>query len=262
MMAKAKDEGGTVLTAVPEEQPKLAIRLGRGNVGGTTNFDAQIQLARLAGRNPVIFDGARNPSLAALYPEAIVPASSELPDVKAALTRVLDIVVGERRSAAIDLGGGQDNSLASYVRDLELLEFCEAMNVMPVAEFFLGADLEDLRHALAIWDDGYFRPAQAIAWMNEGVLRMGQTPKGAFDPMREHQGFQDWVRQGVRPIYMPRLACLDEIRRHKQSLNDAAQNLQNAEGDRIGLTNAWTVRKWRDGLKKEAEEVGAGEWLL
>jgi hypothetical protein len=261
-MAKVRDVVASEGASAMEERPKLVVRLGRGNVGGTTGLDAQIQLARAAGRSPIIFDGALNPTLALLYREAIRPESYELPDVKRALTTVLDTMVEERRSAAIDLGGGQSGGLASFVRDLELLEYCEAMGITPVAQFYLGPDLEDLRHAMAVWDDGGFQPPQTLAFLNEGVLRMGQTTTGVFDALRAQPSFTGWVRAGARPILMTRLACMEEIRNLGLTLTEAVMNIPNKDGRRIGPTNAWSTKKWLERLQKEAAEVGAGEWLL
>ncbi|MFC7694397.1 hypothetical protein ACFQY5_37520 [Paeniroseomonas aquatica] len=51
------------------------------------------------------------------------PPTEELPDVKTWLSQVLNRMVKERRSAVLDLGGG-DRVLQEYGRDLRLVEFC------------------------------------------------------------------------------------------------------------------------------------------
>lgn len=261
-MAKVREVAEASVASEPEENPKLVVTLGRGNVGKSTGSDAQIRLARAAGRDPIIFDGALNPTLSVLYPEAIRPESQELPDVKRALSDVLDMMVEQRRSANVDLGGGQSGGLASFVRDLELLEFCAAMGVTPVAQFYLGPDMEDLRHALAVWEEGGFRPPQALAFLNEGVLRMGQTTTGVFDALRAEPTFQSWVRAGVRPILMTRNPWLEEIRALGLTLTEAAANMPNKDGKRIGISRAWTTKEWLKRLAREAEDVGAKDWLL
>ena len=42
-------------------------------------------------------------------------------------------------------------------------------------------DAEDLRHALSIWEAGYFRPRRVFLVLNEGVIRDGRTIAGAFE---------------------------------------------------------------------------------
>ena len=95
--------------------PVLAVGLGRGFGGKSTGLAELVWRAKNAGRNVIVADGdARSKTLAGLFPnEATMPATEELPDVKAWLTGLLNRMVKEGRSAVLDLGGG-DRVLQEY----------------------------------------------------------------------------------------------------------------------------------------------------
>ena len=100
-------------------RPVLAIRRGRGRLGGSTFLDLLIQRARHAGRRMRPLDGdLRSGTLASLYPihdpmgEPIIdgvscPSSEELPDMKSWMLRNLDEMAEDRISRGLDLGGGE-----------------------------------------------------------------------------------------------------------------------------------------------------------
>ena len=73
----AKGDGGTAAA------PVLAVGLGRGFGGKSTGLSELVWRARDQGRDVIVADGdARSRTLAGLFPEAVSPATDELPDVK------------------------------------------------------------------------------------------------------------------------------------------------------------------------------------
>src|SRR3954453_3101926 len=88
--------------------PVLAVGLGRGFGGKSTVLSELVWRARNQGRDVIVADGdARSTTLSDLFPgKAMQPPSQALPDVKLWLSQVLNRMAKERRSAVLDLGGG------------------------------------------------------------------------------------------------------------------------------------------------------------
>ena len=231
----------------------LLIRAGRGNSGGTTALNAAIELALAEGRNPVILDAARNPSLSALYPgRTIRPESHAIGDIKEAMTSgVLDVMIEESRPGVWDMGGGQDDTLIEYMLDLNLVEFCKSVNIRPVFMVTFGPQPDDFMHALEIKRRGIFDGADVLLIQNEGVLRRGQEPRKVFEQIQESKEFVDWIISGARPLYMTTLPCMDAVRSLGLSLNEAALNKPNQNGNKIGITKSWIVKDWLNKFSNE-----------
>ncbi|QQP92727.1 hypothetical protein IGS68_30155 (plasmid) [Skermanella sp. TT6] len=249
----AKDEG----RASPA--PVLAVGLGRGYGGKSTGLSELVWRARDRGRDVLVADGdARSRTLAGMFPEALVPETDELPDVKQWLSGLLNRMVAERRSAVLDLGGG-DRVLQEYGRDLLPVEFCGEYGIEPLALYFLGPEEEDLKHVLSIWEAGYFRPRRVFLVMNEGVIREGRTMAGAFGRTLDDPGLAAMVRAGAVPILMKRLACMDLVRRAGIGFYAAASGAEGRDGRPLDPTYAFMVRKWLRDL--EGERAAQADWL-
>lgn len=264
-MARKDEQNPTVeASSLNASWPRLLVRRGRGRLGGTTFLDAAIQLARAAGRNPVIADAARNPTLSTLYGSAATrPKTESIPDTNEWLMQdVINPMVEERRSAAVDMGGGQDQTLDDFTQDLDLVAFCADAQVVPVACYMLGPDMDDFEHALNLRRAGYFSPPQELLVMNEGILRRGEDPRSAFGKLRENANFQSWVKDGAKPVYMRSLPILADIRKMGLSLNDAAKDAPAPDGRRLGYAKAWMTRSWLRDLQTDIAEAGAADWLL
>ena len=241
--------------------PVLAVGLGRGYGGKSTGLSELVWRARDQRREIIVADGdTRSRTLAGLFPDAMVPATGELPDVKDWLSGVLNRMVVEQRSAVLDLGGG-DRVLQEYGRDLLLVEFCAEYGIEPLALYFLGPDAEDLRHALSIWEAGYFRPGRAFLVLNEGVIRDGRTIAGAFEATLGDPGLARMVEAGAVPVMMKRLACMDLVRRSGLGFYAAASGEKGASGRPLDPTYAFMVRKWLRDLEAERRDQVGNGWL-
>ncbi len=254
----AKGNGHAPAAGDPEAQVVLAVGLGRGFGGKSTGLAELVWRARNAGREVIIADGdPRSRTLSGMFEGATSPPTEELPDVKDWLTGLLNRMVKERRSAVLDLGGG-DRVLQEYGRDLRLVEFCARRGIEPLALYFLGPEEEDLRHVLSIWDAGYFRPKRTILVLNEGVIREGRTASGAFERTHRHPGFERMVAEGAVSVLMQRLACMDLLRQRGLGLYAAAAG---DGADPLDPVEQFMVEDWLAGLEERRAEAGAAAWL-
>ncbi|MGG5810558.1 hypothetical protein [Falsiroseomonas sp. CW058] len=254
----AKGNGHALAAGDPGAQVVLAVGLGRGFGGKSTGLAELVWRARNAGREVIVADGdPRSRTLAGMFEGATYPPTEELPDVKAWLTGVLNRMVRERRSAVLDLGGG-DRVLQEYGRDLRLVEFCARRGIQPLALYFLGPEEEDLRHVLSIWDARYFRPERALLVLNEGVIREGRTVAGAFERTHQHPDFERMVAEGAVPVLMQRLACMDLLRQRGLGLYAAAAGDGDAPLDPV---EQFMVEDWLADLEKRRTDLGAAGWL-
>jgi hypothetical protein len=238
--------------------PVLAVGLGRGFGGKSTGLAELVWRARNQGRSVIVADGdARSKTLAGIFPDATFPPTEELPDIKAWLNTVLNSMVKEKRSAVLDLGGG-DRVLMEYGRDLRLVEFCSRRGIEPLALYFLGPEEEDLKHVLAIWEAGYFRPKRTLLVLNEGVIREGRTVAGAFEKTLAHPGFEKMGQAGAVPILMQRLACMDLVKTNGAGFYAAASG----EGDKpLDPVEEFQVQDWIEDLEGKRQKAGAVAWL-
>lgn len=237
----------------------LYIRAGRGNSGGTTALNASIENAIIEGRDPVILDAARNPSLANLYPsEAIRPASHAIGDVKEAITtEILDAMIEGDRSGVIDLGGGQDDTLVEYMLDLDLAQFGKDVGIRVVFLVCFGPQMDDFDHALEVKRRGVFDGANVLLVQNEGVLKRGQDPGKMFGAIIGRKEFLDWLGEGARSVYLPTLACMPDIRQAGITLREAA----NRKGS-LGPTKSYMVDRWLKGWNKSYAENNCEGWRI
>lgn len=257
-MEKAPSAETTTDTA----DPVLVVGLGRGFGGKSTALAELAWRALFAQRQVIVADGdTRSRTLAGLFPEiATSPETEELPDFKLWFSNLLNRMVKERRSAVLDLGGG-DRVLQEYGRDLNLVGFCKRRCIHPLALYVLGPEEEDLRHVLAIWRSGYFRPERALLLLNEGVIRQGKTVAGAFDATMSHPGFAEIVNGGAKPILLERLACMPDVRQAGVGFYGASVGQVVNGGIALDPVSEYMTESWLADLETKRASVGALEWL-
>ncbi len=247
-------------------QQVLAIRMGRGRTGGSTLADWIIQCARQGGRAVLIGDGdRRNPTLAGLYPPgtaggATQPTTDETADVKDWITHGLGQMMSLSSSLVLDLGGG-DRVLAEYGRDLGLVEYCEMAGIQPLGLFVCGPDMDDFDHVLTIWKAGYFRSPHAVLVFNEHLVSQGRTPAGAFDSILSRPEMKQMMKEGLVPLFMPRLPCMNEMRAAGLSFLDAVSNQAGVSGKPLDPVRQFMVASWHKKMVAAFERAGALSWL-
>jgi hypothetical protein len=244
----------------------VVIKMGRGRGGGTTILDWLIQRARLAVRRVLVGDGdRRNPTLSGFYPPGtpggvFQPPSDETADLKDWITGMFSLMVQEGAALVLDLPGA-DRVLAEYGHDLAIVEFCEAVGFDPLALLVSGPEVDDFEHVLTIWRAGYFRPRRAILVLNEFLVRRGQTPAGAFDPILARPELRDMLAEGVRVVLMPPLPCMAQLRASGFSLADAMLGQSGPDGRPFDPVRQFMVRKWWNTLEEALTGRGAEEWV-
>lgn len=249
-----------------ESRRAIVLRQGRGRQGGTTTLDLLIQLARAEGRPVMVGDGDRNnSSLASYYPPtgeggASQPRTGETEDVKDWITESVAEAIRLDTSLVIDLGGG-DRVMEEYGRDLALVEFCEANGFAPLGLFFCGPEESDLRHILSLWRAGYFRPRRSVVVFQEYLVPRGRTPSGAFEGLLASPEMEELLKDGVEFIFLPRLPCMEEVRKLKLGFVAAAAGATGPEGKALDIVRQFMVKQWIGKVQKEFERIGAAEWL-
>lgn len=254
----------TALT--PVLPPVLAVRLGRGRLGGSTVCDHMIQRGRRAGRAVMVADGdRRNPTLAGLYPPgqpggASVPPSDDMADMKDWITEQVGQMVMNRASMVLDLGGG-DRVLSDYGQDLPLSDFCAASGVDCLPLYFSGPEKDDFDHIIAIQNAKYFSAAKGILFLNENLVRSGKTPAGAFDDILKRPELDEMFSNGVKLVFIPRLPCMTELRASELSFYEAAGNKPGKSGKPMDPVRQFMVKTWIDRLESQFVESGITDWL-
>ena len=251
---------------VAQSRRAIVLRQGRGRQGGTTTLDLLIQLARAEGRPVLVGDGDRNnSSLASFYPPgtdggARQPATGETEDVKDWITASVADAIRLGSSLVVDLGGG-DRVMEEYGRDLGLVEFCEAKGFSPLGLFFCGPEESDLRHILSLWRADYFRPSHSVVVFQEYLVPRGRTPSGAFDKLIDSPEMDQLLADGVQFIFLPRLPCMEEVRKLGIGFADAAAGKPGSEGKPLDPVRQFMVEQWISKVRKEFERIGAAGWL-
>ena len=252
--------------------PVLAIRRGRGRLGGSTFLDLLIQRARHAGRRMKPMDGdLRSQTLRSLYPAtdakglpivdgASFPTSEELPDMKIWMLKNLDEMAEDRVSRGLDLGGGE-RVIPEFVRDLSLTSYCADFGIGLLSVYMLGPDMEDFRHVLELIRSGDLTADRTLLVMNEGVIRQGQTVTGAFDPIIEHPDMLALLNDGARSVYLRRLTCMSLIRDSALNFYDVADGKPDPHGIRARPTLQQMVRVWLQQNEDQHSQAGSLRWL-
>ena len=191
----------------------------------------------LAARRRVDGD-LRSATLARLYPlvapdgepiqdGATVPASEELPVVKSWLMSSLDEMADDRVSRLLDLGGG-DRVMQEFIRDLSLPDYCSDFGIDLLSIYMLGPDVEDFRHVLELVRSTDLSKQRTLLVTNQGVIRLGQSVGGVFEPIIAHPDMKGLMRDGARTVYLRRLTCMEQVRASGMGYYDIAEGQPDA----------------------------------
>ena len=253
MVAEA---GGSV-----ESGPVLVVGFGRGDSGKSTVLMEMAWRAQNIGRDVLVADfDAQSKTIRTFFPDAIVPVSDELPDVKAEFAKLLNRV-GKGESAIVDFGGG-DQFMKEFGKDLQVISFCAKRGVKPVAVFVLSPDEENLRHCLSVFESGHFMPDRMIIILNEGVIREGKTVRGAFEDTMKDPGFQRMIKAGAKPLLLTRLPCMGLVKKAAAEDKQAMNFYAAAAGDAgLDMVEQFMVETWLDDYEAKRKKLGIDGWL-
>lgn len=269
--ASLEQDAGRISEAAPSparsHDTVLMQRHGRGRLGGSGVVLALMQRAHFHGRRVKPLEGdLKSRTLASYYPShtpdgrpipdgASMPRSDSFGDFKGWIGNEMDDMAEDGISRALDVSGG-DRAMQELLADLDLAVFCEDLSFRFLALCMLGSDMEDFNHIRAAVDAGVLHPRHMILMMNEGAIRSGQSPDGAFDAIMGHPDFQAMVSGGAVPFYLARLPCMDALREQRLNFYDVAANRPGLDGKRPRATMQHMTKKWlTDG---EAQHVLRG----
>lgn len=271
-VVRSIDAPESIETPAVVRRPVLAQRKGRGRLGGSRFLDLLVQRARAANRRVKVLDGdLRSRTLAEIYPAvdrtgkpvrdgASAPRSEELPDMKTWLFEQLDAMVEDRVSRVLDLGGG-DRVMQEFVRELPMATYCEEMGLDLVSLYMLGPDPEDFRHVREVIKAEGGDTTKIVLVLNEGVIRVGQSVDGVFDPLLLHPDMNALIGDGARVAMFRRLSCMDLVQASGQSYFDIVKGVPGAGGEKQRPTTQHMVKIWLARFEAEQGENGVGEWL-
>jgi hypothetical protein len=148
--------------------------------------------------------------------------------------------------------GGGDNVLSEHAKEMALPEFCAASGVQTLAIYMIGPDADDLRHVFNIFEAGYFQADRALLVMNGSMVKAGKSAGGAFDLIMEDEQFQK-MSEAVKLVRMPRLACMDVMRKAGLTLFDAAEGKRGPSGVSLSLGHQFMVKTWLNRMDEALE---------
>jgi hypothetical protein len=254
--------------AAVQRKPVLMVSFGRGDAGKSTTSMLFAWRALDRGRDVLVADfDAQSKTVRSFFPDAVVPGSDELPDVKSEFAKLLNRV-GKGQSAIVDFGGG-DQFMREFGKDLEVVQFCAKRGIDPVAVFVLSPDAENLRHCVSVFESGHFRPERMVIVLNEGVIREGKTVRGAFEATMRDPGFQAMVKAGAKPLLLNRLPCMDLLKK-AAAVDPRAMNFYAAAvagdsgldmGEDFDMVQEFMVQNWLDGIEDKLVKLGVVDWL-
>jgi hypothetical protein len=231
-----------------------------------------IQRARHHHRRVKPLDGdLRSRTLGSLYPAhdengnpiedgASAPPSDELAHIKQWLSAELDEMVTSGISRVLDLSGG-DRVMQEYGRDLALMDFCREYGVSATVAVYLGPDMEDFRHATELLTTGEFKLDRTVLVLNEGVIRMGQTTQGAFEPIISQPEFSRMVKSGTRVLLVPRLTCMATLRERKLGFYEILDRSPGSKGEHVSPTLHHMTKTWLTAIEEELGRTRVAEWM-
>lgn len=252
-------EGGQTREQAPSPAQShdtvLMQRHGRGRLGGSGAILTFMQRARFHGRRIKPLEGdLKSRTLASYYPShapdgkpildgASMPRSDSFGDFKGWVTDTMDDMAEDRISRVLDVSGG-DRAMQELLADLSLPAFCMDFDFRFLALCMLGSEMEDFNHIRAAVDAGVLHPEHMILMMNEGAIRSGQNPVGAFDVIMGHPDFQAMLKSGAVPFYLTRLPCMDALREQRLDFYHVAANRPGPDGKRPRATMQHMTKKW------------------
>ena len=260
MSAKKTVEAVDAARPSSDRKPCLIGRWGRGRIGGTAALMLLGQRARAQSRPVKFLDGdLKSATLTAFYNgECSRPASLDPVDFRAWVLESLDQMEADRVSRLLDVSGGS-SSMEELLRDLELPEFCEVNDFEFAWLCVLGPDLEDFEHVRTAVQAGHMKPRHMVFALNEGAIRQGQNPVGAFEPVTTSADFMGMMSEGANAIYVPRLSIMEELRKARLDFYSVAEREPLPDGTRPRATWAHMVSKWLGDVEARitAAQVGS-----
>lgn len=208
-------------------QPKINLAIGQGGVGKTT------LLRWIAERAIMSEDGDPltlvtvdpvNRELSHYFPEAMAPKTQEPAQITAWLEKLLTALMTEKKSAAIDFGGG-DISLSRLISEVpDLQAMMEDAGVQPVCLYPMSPRETDVT-PLAIMQRTEFQPKATALILNLGRADPTREPEQEFRQLRRQPAYRAALDAGAVEIWMPRLFAAKAIEDRRIGFQQAMTGL-------------------------------------
>lgn len=250
--------------ATSDHRPVFVDIAGRGHRGKSTLAWYFWQRAQASGRVVRLADANRNATLASLCPGVSQPPSEDTGDVKDWLTNELGAMVTSGQSLMTDLGPGSDRLMQEYGHELNLVRYCAKHGWTPFRVFLCGPEMEDFEYVLHLVRAAHFVPSPSLLVFNAGVVRGRKSAAAAFSDIRAHPECQKdglLARSGIRPMLMPGLPCMDEVRESGLTFIDAAAGKKGRNGKPLDPARCFMVEDWMGAMEAELSGVGVEEWV-
>jgi hypothetical protein len=192
---------------------KINLAIGQGGVGKTTllRWIAERSLARDDG-DPLalVTVDPVNRELAHYFPDAMAPKTQDPTQITAWLEKLLTYLMAEKKSAAIDFGGG-DISLSRLVAEVpDLQVMMEEADVQPVCLYPMSPRETDVT-PLAIMQRAGFQPKATALILNLGRADPTREPEQEFKQLRRQPAYRAALDAGAVEVWMPRLFAAKAI---------------------------------------------------
>ena len=194
-------------------KPRVVMAIGQGGVGKTTllRWAAEQVISRDDGE-PVALATVEpvNRELAHYFPDAMAPKTQDPALTTAWLEKLLTVLMDQKRSAAIDFGGG-DVSLSRLVAEVPNLQaMMEEAGVQPVCLYLMSPRETDIT-PLAIMQQAGFQPQTTALILNLGRSDPTRDPDQEFRQLRRQPAYRVALDAGAVEIWMPRLYAAKAI---------------------------------------------------
>jgi hypothetical protein len=241
--------------------PKAIMAIGLGSVGKTTllrwicekaiEHSAELLLATV---DPI------NRELAHYFPTAASPKTQDPAQIVVWLEQVLQRLMRQGESAAIDFGGG-DTSLIRLVSEVSgLAGMMEEAGVHPVAFHLLSPRSSDLTPLLALEKAG-FQPKATALILNEGRADTTRDREQQFAQIRRHSIYRAALARGAMEIWMPRLHAAKPIEDRRISFAHAvAGTMPEGRSDPgLGIFDRSRTHRWLTAMDEAFAPIAS--WL-
>jgi hypothetical protein len=236
-------------------KPKIVFAAGRGKTGKTTllRWLQEVSLAR--GGDAILADvDPTNATFSLYFDDVQRPEVDDAAGVTVWLSELIDYCISEKRSAVIDLGGG-DTTLRALATEMPgLVSEIEAAGLATVMLYLVGTQPEDLTPAVTLADRGFTARAQALVF-NEFAIPAGLTRAQAFSRITGLKEYEA-LRANSLALWMPRLFAADAIESRHARFFDARDSRVTPP---IGTLDRSRIKAWLD--KMDQRFAGIGSWI-
>ena len=151
--------------------------------------------------------------------------------------------------------------IPEFVRDLSLTHYCADFEITLLSIYMPGPDPEDFRHVMELVRAGDMRAERTLLVMNEGVIRLGQSVAGAFDPILNHPDMRALIVDGASSVFLKRLTCMPLIRDSGLNFYDVAEGRPGANGVKPRPTLQHMTKAWLQQNEDKHAISETLEWL-